>query len=194
MTQILAAFRDENVPAFRLGVVKVTAKLLLVRVLKSVLKVATPAMTQSIRTRNDRLANHVRWFRSAAIELRARVDATGNPASPRLMKALDDLRDAVDKDSRRLLPLLELLDARSRLGFEVHKSVRILSDLKAAAAEMKSAGTTPEVIDAFDSRLENSRRRFAQLHSEILRGHIRPRGEGGVQSHVPSLKAYAENA
>jgi hypothetical protein len=192
IAQIEAAKRDENVAQVRLSVVKVTARLLLVRFLRTLANGFAKLLTRRIERRNDRLRNHVLWFRSATEELRALVANTGEPAGDRLIVALDELATAIDVHTARLLSLVEVVNARSRLGFAIHRSIRILSELKASATEMRGAGCVPEIIDATDARLEHSRQRFASLHAEILSGRLNPRAT--IPTLDATMPAHSENA
>lgn len=161
--------RDESAPPFLLECVKVTAKLLVHGTLHRLLTAIADTIIRHVESRNDRIANHLRWFPRATADLKAKVEETGVPASEELRVALDGLITQISDSTARLLQLVELLDANSELGRAVHRSMRLLLEVKASAIEMKRVGRLAHApVDAITLRIEAAHASMISAHGRIL--------------------------
>lgn len=162
--------RDESAPAFLFQLVKATAWLLVHGTLHRVLAAIVGNIIRHVKSRNDRIANHLKWFPAATEELRAAVEEAGLPASEDLREALDGLVSQIDETTPRLLRLIEILDASSDLGRAVHRSMRLLLEVKKCAIDMKRAGMLVEQPDEITLRIEAAQAQMIATHGRILTG------------------------
>lgn len=107
-----------------------------------------------VESRNDELANHLRWFRGATEDLKIKVERTGIAAGTDLGSALDGLVRRVDSCTNSLLPLLAKVQIDTPFGAQVHRSTRLLLQLKWAAIEMRRAGGLCDGPDEVTLRIE----------------------------------------
>jgi len=186
LEEIRSRKRDESTPPLLLECLKVAAKLFVHWSPKRFTLGLVEAFTKHVEARNDRIANHLRWFHPATAELRDKVATSGLPASEELRVALDGLIRQIDESVASLLSLVELLDAGTRCGRAVHRSIRLLLEVKANAVDMKRAGRLVDAPDEVTLRIEGATVRMIQHHGRVL--------VGSAPSPDPRLLQLAEQA
>lgn len=162
--------RDESTPPLLLDCLKVTAKLFFHWSPRRFTGGLMEVFTRYVEGRNDRIANHLRWFHPATAELRAKVAETGRPASKELRVALESLTQQIDRSVSSLLSLVEVLDARSDFGRAVHRSIRLLLQVKASAISMQRAGALLDGPDEVTVRVEAATARMIEHYGRLLVG------------------------
>jgi hypothetical protein len=184
--ELRARQRDETVSAPRFKLVRIVARLVVHDPLHWLLNSLVDQMTRQVERRNDRIANHLRWFPRATDDLRSKVDETGVPAGEELGQALDDLVKQVDESTRRLIALIELLEPNSEFRVAVHRSARLLLEVKASAIEMKRAGRLEAPVHKVSRRVEIA-------NAFLVSSHGRKLETGGIDRD-PELLAQARKA
>jgi hypothetical protein len=160
--------RDETAPVLVLKCLKLFANLFLHWSPKRFKNHVVEACTVYIEAKNDGIANHLRWFETATKDLATEVSGTGESASPKLGAALDELVAQIDSTVRGLLSFVEVLNARSRPGRAIHRSIRLLLEVRGRALEMKRVGQLAQPADAITIRIETATARMVEVHARAL--------------------------
>ena len=113
LAEIRSRKRDESAPPLLLECLKLVAKLFVHWSPKRFTLGLVEAFTKHVEDRNDRIANHLRWFHPATAELREKVANSGVPAGEELRVALNGLIRQIDESVASLLSLVEVLDAEN---------------------------------------------------------------------------------
>lgn len=170
LEEIRSRKRDESAPPLLLECLKVAARLFVHWSPKRFTLGLVEAFTKHVEARNDRIANHLRWFHPATAELREKVANSGLPAGEELRVALDGLILQIDASVLSLLSLVEVLDAGTRFGRAVHRSIRLLLEVKGSAIEMKRIGRLVDAPDEVTLRIEEATARMIEHHGRLLVG------------------------
>lgn len=160
--------RDESNPPILIVCMKLVARLFVHGSPERFGQSLVDAVTRHLEARNDRLARHLRWFGPATAALRAKLASPGLRAGDELGIALDAHIRQIDRSVARLLPVMEALDAGSKTGLAVQRSIRLLLQVKARAMEMKRIGGLVDPPDETTRRIEQATSGMVERHGQAV--------------------------